>query len=1274
MSGIDWSTWLLLAEDAKQAEPAAPTGLPFPVLMGILLLLGYFLLWRPEQKKRQDFRGMLDNLKEKDRVVTIGGIHGVVTNVQRDADIVTVRIDESTGTKVRLNTSAIARVVTEEDASGALGDRRIYLPFDHRSRKPKYDRSSVMENSFICQPGRRSIAARSWMSALLVAALVALAAPAFAQVQGPGGGPGRRVNPELIEQTGTTWQGVARVATVIALLVIPTIIGNLLAKKLRMPEHGWRFAVALGSLAAAAVVVWTGEIKLGPDLSGGITLIYELADSGGQGAVGEPAAKDGKQGADDATAANKKGTIAEADAEGNIERLIAALSQRVDPSGTKEVTIRKYGNREIEIIIPKANQEDLDFIERKIYTAGALEFRITASRRFPSMHSVIELAEHLPPNQDVVLSDGREVARWVGYDEPEFGDVEQARARGLVTRLKGKTPQALVMMDDGLDVTGDFLRSASPGNDENGRPEVEFTFNSEGAFRFGQLTQNHLPNASGEKYGLGILLDHRLLSAPTIESKITDRGRISGGSMTEDEVNFVVGILNAGSLPAALNKTPISRANISPTLGKIAVEKGELSLTVALAVVAVFMAIYYRFAGLVACLALASNMLLILGCMVLIKGAFTLPGLAGLVLTVGMSVDANVLIYERIREELQRGAALRQAIRNGYARAWVTIFDSNVANLLTAAVIYKVAPDSVKGFGVMLFIGILMSVYAAVFLTRLIFDVAERMHWLKKLTMMQLIHGTKIDFMGLRKVCVVGSLLLIAIGMVAVGMRGKSLLDIDFTGGSSVTFVLDGAHRMDYAEVEKALRGTPLSDATLVAMDETGTRYTVTTTNDDIAKVEEMLAETFTGKLKTYHLDVAGLTAIQANAGAARFGDVAVALPSSLPAPLGYLTLLQANAGAKAEDQPADAKPATPASAPDAPAATPKGDAPAPASSGAQPAGNPAPASGDATEAASDATPAASDAGPASTAAPAGGEPDPFAGGTSAKLKFSVDETEGASGGVNFVTLDEMLKEALAAAGHADAKYSLSNPEYTVGTERNFPEWDLKLAQSPEQAQGVLDRLKTKMETKPVFPLSNKIGGRVAKQMATSAVAAAVLCFIGIIIYIWFRFNGVMYGLAAVVALVHDSFISFGLVALSAYLVDYVPPLARALMIDKFQLSLPVVAALLTLIGYSLNDTIVVFDRIREVKGKSPRVTGEIVNTSINQTLSRTLLTSLTTLMSVTVLYILGGKGIHAFAFALWTGIIVGTYSSIYIAAPILLWMTDRAEAAAARAARSKAA
>ena len=189
----------------------------------------------------------------------------------------------------------------------------------------------------------------------------------------------------------------------------------------------------------------------------------------------------------------------------------------------------------------------------------------------------------------------------------------------------------------------------------------------------------------------------------------------------------------------------------------------------------------------------------------------------------------------------------------------------------------------------------------------------------------------------------------------------------------------------------------------------------------------------------------------------------------------------------------------------------------------------------------------------------------------------------------------------------------------------------------------------------------------MAGNMTTAAIAAVVASLAGIVAYIWFRFQGVIYGLAAVIALVHDVAITLGAIALSALIVDNAGPLAGTLMIEKFQLSLPIVAALLTIIGYSLNDTIVVFDRIREVKGKSPRLTGEMINTSINQTLARTLLTSLTTLLTVLILYFVGGDGIHGFAFSLVIGVIVGTYSSVFVASPALLWLSDRAAASTAK-------
>lgn len=1064
-------------------------------------------------------------------------------------------------------------------------------------------------------------------TAAVVGAALTMAATtaAFAQEAGE-----EAVAADPAAAEGISQQGLLNLGIVLAIFIAPAFIGNWLGKRLRMPDHGWKFAVAIGTLAAAAVVVSRGEIKLGPDLSGGITLIYQ---------IDQQAAADKEAGGDDRQANAPKRSQQEL-----VDALVTQLAKRVDPTGTKEVSIRSYGEGQIEIIIPKASPEELESIERSIYTAGALEFRIVASRKFSKHRSIIELAEKLPKGANIVrLDDGTSVARWVGYDEAQIGD-----DASLVRRVGATEPQMLVLTNDGQDVKGDqHLKSASVGADQLGKPAVNFSFNTAGSFAFGELTAANLPDPSGEKYRLGILLDNRLLNAPSINSKITDQGIIEG-NMTQKEVEEIVGILQAGSLPAALDKDPISREQISPTIGKQTVEKGRKAIAVSLAAVLAFMVFYYRFAGLVACMALAANVLLILGCMVLIKGAFTLPGLAGLVLTVGMSVDANVLVFERIREELDRGTALRMAIRNGFARAMSTIVDASVTTLITAIVIYKIAPDNVKGFGVTLILGILMSMFTAVFMSRIVFDVAEKTGYLKKLTMARLVGGTRIDFMGLQRFCVTASLLLVALGLFGLFSRGRDILNIDFTGGSSVTMVFE--EPMSFAEVKKTIEEkTDLGkqNLTLVEVGDTQTRYTVTSVNEDVAAVELLLTEAFAGKLKTYHVEREKLQPISATMprnGAPRLWGV----PAG---PFALVSLLQDDgdesvATAEEEESAAEAAPAEDADE--------VGEATQPAEEEADSA---APADQPAAESAAAAT-ADADADD--------DDKDAFVNGTQATLKFSLGEDDSSDDGIGYDALDKLVQDALEATKKTGAAYRLSSPEpnYAPTSKRRHVTWDVQLALPEAEAQEVIAKLESTINGHPVFPLASKIGGRVAGKLAGDAIAAIVISLAGIIGYIWYRFNGVIYGLAAVVALLHDVIITLGIVALSAYVVDGVPALASLLQLEKFQISLPMVAAILTLIGYSLNDTIVVFDRIREVKGKSPRLTRDMINASVNQTLSRTLLTSGTTLLTVIVLYFIGGDGIHGFAFALLIGIVVGTYSSIHVAAPTLLWMSDKAHGA----------
>ena len=236
--------------------------------------------------------------------------------------------------------------------------------------------------------------------------------------------------------------------------------------------------------------------------------------------------------------------------------------------------------------------------------------------------------------------------------------------------------------------------------------------------------------------------------------------------------------------------------------------------------------------------------------------------------------------------------------------------------------------------------------------------------------------------------------------------------------------------------------------------------------------------------------------------------------------------------------------------------------------------------------------------------------------------------------------------------------FRLTNAEYVEGDRKEYKEWELKILLLPEKAKALLSVLEKQLADNPIFPASSTIGAAVAGNTQQQAVLALVASWICMIIYLWIRFQGVAFGVAAVTALVHDVFVILGAIAVSIY----VAPFLGFLMIEPFKINLPIVAAFLTIIGYSVNDTIVVFDRIREVRGKNPDLTTKMVNESTNQTLSRTLLTSFTVLLVVVVLYLVGGEAVHGFAFALIVGVATGTYSSIYVAAPILLWLVGKHE------------
>jgi SecD/SecF fusion protein len=923
---------------------------------------------------------------------------------------------------------------------------------------------------------------------------------------------------------------------VVALFVLPVIVGNYLAKSLRMPDYGWKFSLTLGVVAISAVIVAMGEFKFGPDLAGGITLIYELADTsaivtddGDENAAGDADESERRQ--------------------VPMPKLISALKERVDPTSTREVTIREQGTAAIEIIIPATGDDALEYVKRRITDLGQLEFRITADSTRSEDRAAIEQAKLVPPSQKDVFLGGRKVAEWVRYAEAEFGPVDEADDRHVVKRPVGDTPEILVLIDP-WNVTGEYLTSASKGVGDQGEPAVHFSFNRQGARRFQQLTSENKPNpATGAERYLGIVLDKRLISAPRIITTISDRGQISGSAMDEREVDYIVDILNAGSLPAALDKTPISEEIISPTLGAETIEKGKFAISVSFVAVVLFMMFYYRLPGVISVIALFLNLLFVMAAMVLIKAAFTLPGLAGLVLVIGMAVDANVLIFERIREELRNGAALRMAIRNGYARATTTIIDANLTTVLAGIIMYAVGRDQIKGFAVTLILGIMMSMFTAVFISRILFDVLERRGWIKTLKMNSVIGRTNINFMGVKHIAVGVSIVLIAVGIIGVFERGTSLLNIDFTGGSSVSFVFKSTSPMSFAEVHDELVKTDLEGKNLLIIrsGETDTRYTVNTSEQSVEQVKQIIVTAVGGKLLDFALEFTN------------------------PEPFTEGDIRGAETTATINDGP---------------------------------------------------------------------DYDP-------------------NDGVSHEALIESLRRVIAESDATSVSPTATNPFYRTGSAARYKEWTIRFnGADVDTARSLLERYKAKMESTPIFPMASKIGGRVSSELQIQALYAIGLSCIGIIGYIWLRFQQISFGVAAVVALVHDVLVTVGIIALSAYVVNGVPAIANVLQLDSFQISLDIVAALLTIIGYSVNDTIIVFDRIREVRGKSPDLTTGTINSAVNQTLSRTILTSGTTFLVVAILYALGGDGIHDFAFALVVGVLVGTYSSIYIASPVLYWLS----------------
>lgn len=585
-------------------------------------------------------------------------------------------------------------------------------------------------------------------------------------------------------------------------------------------------------------------------------------------------------------------------------------------------------------------------------------------------------------------------------------------------------------------LAGDVIADARNDYDQKGSPEVQMTMNTEGAAKWRTVTAAAAADPNNKK-AIAIVLDNNVYSAPTVQNEISGGVSSISGSFTVDDTKDLANVLKAGRLPAPARI--VEEAIVGPSLGQEAINAGLISCVVGLLVVLVFMVVYYNRAGTVAVVAVFINVFFLFGVLASLGAVLTLPGIAGIVLTLGVAVDANVLIYERVREELAHGKSVRIAVADGYKHAMPSILDSNITTFLTGIILYVFGSGPILGFATTLLIGIITSLFCSLLISRLIFEWMLEKGWDIKFSHPWSAHTFKnahYAFVKNRFKFYAFSGLFILAGLISIFTRGFSL-GVDFKGGR--TYVVRFEKPVDAQQVRDALDKT----------------YNLTTEVKTFGTANPQLRITTT---------------------------------------------------------------------------------------------------------------------------------------------YLVDDT----------------------SPNADAKA------------KNKLNEGLKLVNNPSQIMS-----------------EQKVGPTVANDIKTSAIYSVVFAILVISFYILIRFRKWQFSLGALIATAHDSLLVLSFFSLFWGILPF------SLDIDQ-----AFIAAILTVIGYSINDTVVVFDRIREFLGLHHAATDkpeEVINDAINSTLSRTIITALTVVFVLIVLFIFGGEVIRGFSFALLIGVIFGTYSSICVATPVIV-------------------
>lgn len=957
----------------------------------------------------------------------------------------------------------------------------------------------------------------------------------------------------------------------------------------------------------------------------------------------------------------------------------------------------------------KADLEDPSDLKRRLRGAGVLEFRILADRD-PSSPSFT----HVPDSPGLRHSIDRYVTQlkefgprpraedrygWFPIDDvvrfmrlDKIGDFQAQKndpSQPIVEEYVGRhyvlahsDPEYGLLQRRGKQTWK--LKSAFPDVDmSTGRNVVSFQLDPRGGQFFGDLTAGNLNRS------LCIMLDDTAMSHANIISRITEWGQISGRFTTE-QVQNMVRIFEAGSLPARLRDRPLMENTIGPSLGETNRTKGIQAAKWGCASVALFVLFYYGIAaGGIANIALALNLLFVLAIMAMLQATFTLPGIAGLILTVGIAIDANVLIFERIREERDRGVVFKRALNAGYDKAFSTIVDANLTTLLTCVILGFVGSEEVKGFAITLGIGIVTSMFTSLFVTRLIFNTLIAKGMLKDLSMRRIIGKPSIDWLALRRtfwpvsiVAVVGGLgLFIGRSVTAP----QAMYDIEFLGGTMLQIDLKPGVSFTDEEMTAAITDEENSASatawlrraadqllaagvaeggipgqfTLSSKDLTGDQLAIlmrTTIEDKVVRGgirpsgRSVVIDGEAGKLTPASFSEARDQAAEYARGAAgrlagaRVQSVGELSPEAKDGSSFEITtvetnreLVQAAVLATFGDKLVVQRAITFTTVVD-------------------------------TELTQEPY-FVVESGDHFLSDVIGGDAAfdirRFRGGVAVVVEL--DDREQA---IAKAELDKRLQEVgllpefeqyhrresqifplgnvtkLDDGASGYRRFAILAHDDAVLYDEDPIQWAETLAMTQ------LGQVEVALGQEKSLSKVLQFAAPIAKQTRNRAMFAIVLALAGIISYLWLRFGTKEYGLAASVAVVHDVAITLGLVTLTQFV--YKSFIGTALLIDPLRIDLAMIAAVMTVIGYSLNDTIVVFDRIRENKGRVESLNPNIINNSINQTLSRTVLTSFTTFLVVAILYVFGGKGVHGFSFALIIGVLVGTYSSIGIAAPLL--------------------